>query len=39
MTNEFVAFWCGGCAGVIVGFVLAAVFVAVSNKIEGSEEK
>jgi putative solute:sodium symporter small subunit len=39
MLDVFSAFWVGACGGVIVGIVLSAVFVAVSNRIEGETDK
>ena len=38
MNNEvFIAFWVGACGGVIFGISLSAIFVAISNRIEGRE--
>ena len=34
-SDVFVAFWCGACGGAIFGIMLSAIFVAISNKIEG----
>ena len=40
MANDaFVAFWAGVCCGMVFGVMMTAVLAAVSNKIEGSEEK
>ena len=40
MSNDaFIAFWVGICGGVILGIVLSAVFVALSNGIERGENK
>ena len=36
--DAFVAFWVGTLVGLIVGIILSSVFVAVSNRIEGSNE-
>ena len=38
MTNELIAFLCGGCFGVFIGIILSALFVVISNKIEGENK-
>ena len=38
MSNELIAFLCGGCGGVFIGIILSALFVAISNKIEGENK-
>ena len=39
MTNEvFVAFWTGMAGGVVVGFLLAAIAIAIQNNIERSDK-
>ncbi len=34
MSNELIAFLCGGCGGIFIGVILTTLFVAISNKIE-----
>ena len=39
MTNDaFIAFWSGMAAGVVVGFALAAIVIAIANSIEGDRK-
>ena len=38
MNDAFVAFWGGLAVGVVVGFMLAAIAIAVQNSIEGSNK-
>lgn len=39
MTNDaFVAFWCGCGCGLIVGIMMCAVIIAISNSIEGGNK-
>lgn len=39
MNDCFISFWTGALIGVIVGIFLSAVFIALSNKIEGDNGK
>ena len=39
MSRELIIFLCGGCGGVFAGIVLSALFVIISNKIEGDTDK
>ena len=40
MGNDvFVAFVCGACGGLVFGIMLSAFFVAISNKIEGRDDR
>ena len=39
MANDaFVAFWAGMAGGVVVGFLLAAIAIAIQNNIERSDK-
>ena len=39
MSNELIAFLCGGCGGIFIGGVLSALFITISKKIEGDTDK
>lgn len=38
MSNELIIFLCGGCGGIFIGIILSALFVVISNKIEGENK-
>lgn len=39
MSNEvFVAFWAGMAGGVVIGFMLAAIAIAIQNNIERNND-
>ena len=38
MNDAFVAFWAGLAAGIVLGFMFAAIATAVMNSIEGSNK-
>lgn len=39
MSRELIIFLCGGCSGIFAGIVLSALFITISNKIEGDTDK
>lgn len=38
MNDAFIAFWCGALLGMVVGIMVAAIFAAIANSIEGDRK-